>query len=324
MPVIELGVIQSVLGIGPPGLPQKEAHLRADEDYVLLQAMKKSGLPVPGHMERQANDSASFASLIDQKQSVLEAFDCSIFSVCLLRGSSDPGYLIWNDEDPAKKPQLFTRVPIIGQIHWGVKLTSVELTDHKAYKSDIGCSGSGCAAIVDSGTSLIAAPPNVVERISREMDKLNWDCSNLHEMPDLRFKMGDEEFVLPPESYIGDTFGELPGFMRPFFRTLTHKPTCQLLLMSINAESIHGPLWIIGMPFFREYYTTFSLGTNRSERAIYTAPASQDCNPESPVGAGQLHKHVTPRNDQRRKVDLSKVSMPRWMRRLVLHRAPRI
>jgi len=157
-----------------------------------------------------------------------------------------------------------------------------------------------------------------VERVRAEMDKLNWDCDNLDAMPDLRFKLGDEEFVLPPDSYIGHTYGELPKLMRPLFRTLTHSRRCELLLMSMDTTSVHGPLWIIGMPFFREYYTTFSLGKNHSESAIYTAPAGHDCTPEPVGGARNLYKKV------KRFVDLSKIYMPHWLTRFMRQGSPHI
>merc|ERR1719502_1928612 len=32
---------------------------------------------------------------------------------------------------------------------------------------------------------------------------------------------------------------------------------CEPLIMSMDADSQFGQLWILGMPFFRKYYTTF-------------------------------------------------------------------
>lgn len=48
------------------------------------------------------------------------------------------------------------------------------------------------------------------------------------------------------------------------------------MLMDLDKMSTkHGPLWIIGMPFFRTYYTTFK----PNERRVWIADATPDCQP---------------------------------------------
>merc|ERR1719181_2460594 len=45
-----------------------------------------------------------------------------------------------------------------------------------------------------------------------------------------------------------------------------------------------GPMWLLGMPFFREYYTSFDLGTQTRERKVFIAKADKDCQPEGACG----------------------------------------
>ena len=78
----------------------------------------------------------------------------------------------------------------------------------------------------------------------------------------------------------------------------------------------HGPMWIVGMPFFREYYTTFHMGDDpwdNTNRSLFTAPADQDCNPSTDDNSGialvQQRQPVKPKL-----VDLSKVAIPLWLR----------
>merc|ERR1719321_1805557 len=60
-----------------------------------------------------------------------------------------------------------------------------------------------CAAIVDSGTSLIAAPGAALMQLSEMVGPINEDCSNLKELPTLHFTLGDgRSFTLPPGAYV--------------------------------------------------------------------------------------------------------------------------
>merc|ERR1719277_1715117 len=82
-------------------------------------------------------------------------------------------------------------------------------------------------------------------------------------------------------------FSAKPNKQRVFFTSETQKEgrTCELLIGKIDVETQVGPMWILGMPFFREYYTTFSLGSNlrdKTARKVYVAQADGDCEPEAP------------------------------------------
>merc|ERR1719335_259601 len=59
-----------------------------------------------------------------------------------------------------------------------------------------------CAAIIDSGTSLIAFPPRQFQFIDKLSKKLKDDCSNIDEMPDLIFDLGGQQIALPASAYV--------------------------------------------------------------------------------------------------------------------------
>lgn len=107
----------------------------------------------------------------------------------------------------------------------------------------------------------------------------------------LRFKLGDVEFELPPEAYIMKVKGEVPASI---FDVLVQWPrptknkqvdVCLALIIELgNTQTPVGPLWILGMPFFRYYYTTFSFDS----RQIHVANADSNCEPKAGPKPGEL------------------------------------
>merc|ERR1719281_2390339 len=139
---------------------------------------------------------------------------------------------------------------------------------------------NGCAAIVDSGTSLIAAPTAALMQLSEQVGPINEDCSNLHELPMLKFKMGDKDFELPPHAYVMRIQGAVMQanniwdvlFFKPQLKKVN---MCIPAFMQIDMNSQMGPVWILGMPFFRYYHTTF----DRNKKEMHFATAGNDCEP---------------------------------------------
>lgn len=72
--------------------------------------------------------------------------------------------------------------------NWALKLNEITVGDSdKNY-----CPEAGCLAIIDTGTSLIVGPGEVVEGVIDALG-VQPDCSNLHKAPSMKFKFGDKE-----------------------------------------------------------------------------------------------------------------------------------
>mmetsp|Transcript_77163 Transcript_77163/g.214583 ORF Transcript_77163/g.214583 Transcript_77163/m.214583 type:complete len:467 (-) Transcript_77163:162-1562(-) len=265
--------------------------------------------------ERNLTEQEELASYLAQRKPVLENLHVNIFSVCFRRGKGEHGYFVWNDEDPRGIPSSpFRRIEMVGNVHWGAKLHTVRL-EGGADNASLGlaCEG-GCAAVVDSGTSLFAVPTAVANRAIEKLKALERaSCSDISSFPKLEFDLGGSHFVLPPEAYVmrvaGLPFGPFGWIPIPALEA------CTLGFITIDVNTNFGPMWIVGMPFFREYYTTFHLGENpgdSSKRSLFAAPAGDDCDPGGPAGLVQRPTRPT----QPRQVDLSKVATPHWMREI--------
>eukprot|EP00747_Dinoflagellata_sp_TGD_P162649 gnl/TRDRNA2_/TRDRNA2_180479_c0_seq1.p1 gnl/TRDRNA2_/TRDRNA2_180479_c0~~gnl/TRDRNA2_/TRDRNA2_180479_c0_seq1.p1 ORF type:complete len:549 (-),score=110.61 gnl/TRDRNA2_/TRDRNA2_180479_c0_seq1:70-1716(-) len=314
----------AILGVGPPNSAKK---LAAEEAHAAMQqeeAMQKAGMRMPKAFEAEVKKDEEAAEHANAKKSLSQNLGINTFSVCIGKQPKSPGYFIWNDANPENQPFVFTHIPVVGKIHWGVDLRYVRL-GHQTWTatphdSQLGCGGSGetggCGAVVDSGTSLIAAPTEVIRQVEIAMQSLKADCSNLDALPDLVFNLGGSEFSLPPDSYIGEVEG--------YYANNPSKKVkaCQPLLMPMDTPTHIGPMWILGLPFFRKYYITFvsipDHGTPPSannpvpmKRHLYAAEASLDCRPQSQISVLQLPSAQSSRSNLRR-VDRADLHLPEW------------
>merc|ERR1719428_699290 len=94
----------------------------------------------------------------------------------------------------ARYNSKFRHVPVVGDIHWAVLMTRLGAGGQESHDA---CNPS-CAAIVDSGTSLIAAPTPALQALNPILSKIDPECKNLDTLPDVTFLLGRETFTLQP------------------------------------------------------------------------------------------------------------------------------
>lgn len=140
-----------------------------------------------------------------------------------------------------KKEQMATELfwaPVTVPGYWQVAMSDVTL-DNK----NLGLCGAGgghnCQVAVDTGTSLLAGPTDVVALLVEKLQVAD-DCSNLQSLPDLGFIVGDHILNLKAEDYVSE-----------------NSDRCSLGLMSLDIPPPKGPLFIFGDPFLRKYYTVY-------------------------------------------------------------------
>jgi cathepsin D len=128
-------------------------------------------------------------------------------------------------------------VPVSNPGYWQVEMQDIAVQNVKM--NLCGDSGRPCQVAVDTGTSLMAGPTDIINSL---IDKLavKSDCSNYKKLPDLGFVVGDHILNLKPEDYVdkGDD-------------------GCSVALMTLDIPPPKGPLFIFGDPFLRKYYTVY-------------------------------------------------------------------
>lgn len=301
MSLLYNAAFNAIVGIGPPETPSVEAWTTCNKSKREL-ALK--GDDAPSSLVEDAKEDCNIAKEIDAHPAMVVNYDISKFSICLGSEIGSDGSLIWYDDSVDKFPDRFTHVPITGKSEWSTTLTDVTLRyPHRIEKMSINagdekkvqCHDSSCIGLLDSGTSLLALPRDMMDKLQGDMKALDSECSNYHVMPTLTFKLAGKPFTLKPESYIGKINGKGPAALAG--RHLGSK--CQLMIMDSDGEDEDAPLWIFGMPFFREYYTTFKTGMSAKERSLYIARADKDCNPADPSVALVDSGAVEPKKELR-------------------------
>lgn len=302
---------QAIIGIGPPNSPRQDA-----EDRIQGAELATASLAAQG--SKKAQDSL----LLLTEKSLLENLALQTFSVCLGREERSNGVIVWGDSAFESEEGLFTKVPVDAHFYWGVRATSFGFSAPGAPdRVDLGCEDH-CAAIVDSGTSLISVPSALAKRAASTIARTGHDCSRLDELPDLVFELGGQQMRLPPDSYVGEVFGVVPAHLRAF--ALEHnlplvESRCELLLMSADVQTDHGPLIILGMPFFREYYTTFDLGQDPmdpKQRSLHLSVPGERCEPAATPSSRSQRSQSLVRSGAKgrlRRVNLSELRVPGWV-----------
>jgi len=126
--------------------------------------------------------------------------------------------------------------PITVPGYWQVQMDDITLGN----KREGICTGARkCQVAVDTGTSLLAGPSEIVNTLVSKLSVAD-DCSNINSLPDLGFIVQGHILNLKPQDYVAQT---MDG--------------CNLGLMSLDIPPPKGPLFIFGDPFLRKYYTVY-------------------------------------------------------------------
>lgn len=242
---------------------------------------------------------------------MLERMGVYEFAICLEKANGSPGWMITGPRiSQLTTSPAFTGMNVVGQMHWGVKMTNVGPGGWDP------CDPS-CGAIIDSGTSLIAASSDALSALGGLIANIKEDCSNIDELPDLLFDLDGHSFALPPSAYVlkvehpvDNSTSIWDALFGP--PEVSLETSCVPGFMTIDQETQFGPMWILGMPFLRQFYTIF----DRTHKKMYAANSDSTCNPM--LGMFNAKRKRSPEDFIPMTVDMKALRLPDWAKKVTM------
>jgi len=149
---------------------------------------------------------------------------------------------------------LWARVDV--ESYWQVSIDDITF-DNQPKK----LCGGGCNVAVDTGTSMLAGPSDLVDKLTSMLGAKE-DCSNFNSLPKLGFQIGDKVLNLRPDDYMDAQGTE-----------------CSLSFMALDVPPPKGPLFIFGDPFLRRFVTIFDrAGAGSGSRVGFAVAKHSDDN----------------------------------------------
>ncbi|XP_032270916.1 pepsin F-like [Halichoerus grypus] len=138
-------------------------------------------------------------------------------------------------------------VPVSKALYWQLSVDSISMNEMV-----IACDG-GCEAIIDTGTSLLIGPSDVVFNIQKIIDaKQSYsgeyiiDCDAVSTLPDIVFTINGINYSVPASAYIRED----------------HQGTCYSNFDEGKGGLLLSDSWILGDVFLRLYFTVFNRANN--------------------------------------------------------------
>jgi cathepsin D len=192
-------------------------------------------------------------AFLDQKK-----IDHNVFAFYLASGAKAGSVLNLGGTDSSLHTGDFSYVPLAKAKavlpYWVVSASDIKING----VSSKSCNWlTGCYMVVDTGTSIFAGPTTAMAGLIKQIGTVQPDCSNVSSLPTVTINMGGKDFDLGPDFYVMRLKDDKTG-----------KEQCQLGLQGMNAGL---PLWILGDPFLRKYYTVW----DGEQQRVGFAPAKQ-------------------------------------------------
>jgi len=190
----------------------------------------------------------------------------------------------------------FVSVPLLSGRSWAVELTAPRLGGEA-----LGACAPTCAALVDSGSSLLLVPQAVMTALENAIARSppSDDCSDVSGLPPLEFELGGAKISLPPEAYmVEDTsFGVMLS-------------SCKPAVAAVQRSSSAGPLWSLGLPFLRRYHTIF----DRSGPRLHIGASGAPCGAPATLVARHAPSavHLVGRRGAALRADSRYARLPTW------------
>ncbi|NXN17018.1 PEPA protein, partial [Indicator maculatus] len=166
-----------------------------------------------------------------------------LFSVYLSSNGASGSFVLFGAIDYSYTTNGISWIPLSAETYWQITMDGVYIGGQP-----VACF-QGCQAIVDTGTSLLVVPNNVLSTIFYSFGANSngqISCSAVSSLPNLVYYINNEAFQVPPSAYVIESDGY-----------------CTLAFEGMDVPTEAGELWILGDVFIRQYYTIFDRANNR-------------------------------------------------------------
>jgi hypothetical protein len=193
-----------------------------------------------------------------------KALHKQIFSVFMSNSDEEISEVVFGGIKQEHMASELFWVPVTGSTgYWEITMEDITVGN----KATSIC--KDCRVAVDTGTSQLAAPSDIVSVLAEQLD-VRPGCENFDSLPDLGFVISDKVLSLTPSEYV-DNSGS----------------SCRLALMPLDVPPPNGPLFIFGIPFLQKYYSVYDWENSRVGFAV-----ARHAGQESPslVSFADLHR----------------------------------
>lgn len=192
-----------------------------------------------------------------------------IFAVYLGRDIQDEAEITFGDWREERMLSPFTWVNVSVEGYWQFEFNDF-LIDGKPVSFCQNFENKRCQAVLDTGSSLMMGPQDITDKLLKLLhfdNGTNANCTESSPFPKFGFSIGGKAFEMQKDDYMDRSPDPtLPEGIE----------NCWAHLMPIG-DTGRGPIFVLGMPFLRTFYTAYDVSLKR----IGIAPARH----EPPRGA---------------------------------------
>jgi hypothetical protein len=183
-----------------------------------------------GLLSMSQGDDFNFMHRLSQKKSLHQP----LFSVFLSDSDAEQSEVTFGEVKQDHLASSVFYVPVARDSgYWEVQIDDITLDNHPQELC------TDCFVAVDTGTSELAGPSEVVDKLAEKLNVLV-DCSNFEELPKLGFVIGGHILNLEPNDYVDKEANR-----------------CDVSLMPLDVPPPKGPLFVFGIPFLQKFYTVY-------------------------------------------------------------------
>ena len=132
------------------------------------------------------------------------------------------------------------------------------------------CDRKKCFAYFDSGSEYLGASQDLAKKLLRAIN-LEAKCQNLESMKLLRIKIEGKDYTLEPPEYIAQTQLREAVVQKDGSTQVEISKRCAVELTSINFGNDPDYNVVLGLPFLKKYYTSYTFQEKGAKGTINAA-----------------------------------------------------